>query len=282
MLRRVMVCLDDRPCGRMSLESALQFATGYGATLTGLMIREPASVPAWSSFDGLAPAALTPGGAIALEAILVDHQTEQDINEDRLLNRYREACRARGLAAVWRVATGFPGEVIPLEARTFDMVVIGRGQKPDDALGSVAASVVRDLACPVLIVSREPDPLSTIAVAFDGSHGADRALALAADIATCWKGEPIAVVLIGVSDGTDRVAEALIEAERYLDIYHLAHRTCMVEGNPAAVIPETAQREKAGLLVMGAYGHSRARELLLGSTTHDVIAAWKGQLLLWR
>ena len=35
MLRRVMVCLDDRPCGRMSLESALQFATGYGATLTG-------------------------------------------------------------------------------------------------------------------------------------------------------------------------------------------------------------------------------------------------------
>ena len=282
MLRRVMVCLDDRPSGRKGLEAALQFAGGYGATLTGLLIREPASVAAWTSFDGLAPAALTPGGAIALEAVLVDHQTEQDIHEDRVLHMFHEACRARGLPCAWRVSTGFPGEVIPLEARTFDMVVIGRGEKPDDALGSVADSLVRHLSCPVMVVSREPEPLSTIALAFDGSHGADRALALAADVATHWKGDPVAVVLIGVSDGTDRVAEALIEAERYLDVYHLAHRSHIVEGKPADVIPEIARSEKAELLVMGAYGHSRARELLLGSTTRDVIERWTGQLLLWR
>ena len=38
----------------------------------------------------------------------------------------------------------------------------------------------------------------------------------------------------------------------------------------------------ADLLVMGAYGHSLVREVLLGSTTRSVIARWHRPILLWR
>lgn len=263
MLRRVMVCLDDRNSGRLGLDAGLRFAAGYGSTLTGLLIREPLAAPV----DEQAAHA---------------HEAAQDAREERLLHTFREACHSRGLTHAWRVVTGLPAEVIPLAARTFDLVVIGRGDKPDSALGSVASSLVRSLATPVLVVSGELESLRTIALAYDGSHGADRALALAADLASHWKGEDLAVVLIGVDPGDDSVRQALVEAERYLDTYHLAHRTHVLEGPAAECITDVARREKAELLIMGAYGHSRAHELLLGSTTQQVTDRWKGELLLWR
>lgn len=282
MFRRVMVCLDDSNSGRLSFDAAVRFAAGYGSTLTGLLIREPFAIPSWPAMEGMAPASLSATSQTTFEQALHDHETAQDKREDRLLHTFRETCRARGLTHAWRVVSGSPGELIPLVARAFDLVVIGRGDKPDSALGSVASTLVRGLACPVLLVSGEPSPLSRIALAYDGSLGANRALALTADIASHWKGDDVAVVLIGVDSGNNAVREAFIEAERYLDTYHLAHRSHILEGPAAELIVEVAAREKAELLVMGAYGHSRARELLLGSTTQNVIERWKGELLLWR
>jgi nucleotide-binding universal stress UspA family protein len=42
-------------------------------------------------------------------------------------------------------------------------------------------------------------------------------------------------------------------------------------GHPAAAISQYAQEIEAGLIVMGAYGHSRLVEMLFGSTTRDVL-----------
>lgn len=260
MLRRVMVCLDDSNSGRMGLDAALRFATAYGSTLTGLLIREP-------------PPPDQP---------VHDHEAAQDAREERLIHAFREACRSRALTHAWRVMSGAPGQLIPLAARAFDLVVIGRGAKPDSALGSVASTLVRELACPVMVVAGESSTLRTIAVAYDGSHGASRALALAADIAVHEKDPEIAVVLIGVDPGDDSVREAFVEAEKYLDAYHLAHRSHILEGPAADCIVDVARREKADVLVMGAYGRSRAHELLVGSTTEKVIDGWRGEILLWR
>ena len=282
MLRRVMVCLDERPSGQMSLDAALRFAAGYGASLTGLVIRAPAMVPGAMAADLFAPGSMSPGASSTIDRMLREHEACEDRREERLAHAFREACSARGLTCAWLAVTGDPGREIARAARAFDMVVIGRGEKPGDALGSVASTLVRQLACPVMVVTRELPPVDRMGVCYDGSHGADRALALAADIATHWKGGEIAVVLMGVSSGDDTVREALNDAERYLDAYHVAHRTHLLEGPAAPLLAETAQHERVDLLLMGACGHSRVRELLLGSTTQQVIDLWKGALLLWR
>lgn len=253
MLRRVMVCLDDRPGGHAALDSALRFAASYGATLTGLVVRDPQKDTA-----------------------------TQDAREDLLLHGFREGCLGRGLTSAWLVRDGLPGDLIPQAARAFDLVVIGRDEGPREPGGSIASTLVRRVGCPVMLVSSEPAALATIALAYDGSQGADRALALTADVATHWKGGEVAVALIGVDAGDGHVRQALIEAEQYLDTYHLAHRTHALEGAAADLIAQVALREKAELLVMGAYGHSRAREVLVGSTTHQLVDRWKGALLLWR
>ena len=282
MLRSVLLCLDERSSGRMSLEAALRFAGGYGASLSGLVVREPPVMPVMMRSDMGMAGGMSPGNATMINEIVRDHESRQDMREEQLIHGFRESCVSRGLTATSREASGDPRDEIPRAARAFDLVISGRGDRPDDVLGSVAGALVRNLSCPVMLLSGDLPPLSVIAVAYDGSHGADRALALAADVATHWKGNDVTVVLIGVGTADSGVREALADAERYLDVYHLGHRTHVVEGPAAVQLVETARREKADLLVMGAYGHSRLREMLLGSTTREVIDTWKGALLLWR
>jgi nucleotide-binding universal stress UspA family protein len=46
-------------------------------------------------------------------------------------------------------------------------------------------------------------------------------------------------------------------------------------GRPEQVISETVEREGIDLLVMGAYGHSRIRAMIIGSTTSETIRSCK-------
>ncbi len=56
----------------------------------------------------------------------------------------------------------------------------------------------------------------------------------------------------------------------------------IVPGAPAKAIAEIVERESMNLLVMGAYGHSRIRTLIIGSTTTEMIRSCRVPVLLFR
>ena len=58
--------------------------------------------------------------------------------------------------------------------------------------------------------------------------------------------------------------------------------TEIAEGQPEKEIADRAEAHDFDLLVMGAYGHSRIRSLLIGSTTTEMIRACKVPVLLFR
>ena len=113
---------------------------------------------------------------------------------------------------------------------------------------------------------------------FDGSPASTRAMTLAADIVSRWREEAeIRVLIVG---GPERAAECRELARDYLDPYGLTYGSVCEEGVAASVIPAFAQSWQAGLICMGAYGHTLLREVILGSTTQAVARSWKRPLLL--
>ena len=56
----------------------------------------------------------------------------------------------------------------------------------------------------------------------------------------------------------------------------------VIPGQPDTVIAESIEADGFDLLVMGAYGHSRIRNLIIGSTTTQMIAACKVPIMLFR
>ena len=56
----------------------------------------------------------------------------------------------------------------------------------------------------------------------------------------------------------------------------------LLEGDPDEVIAEEVEKKGIDLLVMGAYGHSRIRHLVIGSTTTAFIRTCRIPVLLFR
>jgi len=191
--------------------------------------------------------------------------------------------KEQDLECVTRVETGVISRVICREAMEHDAVVIGRRGEHASwrglLLGSVVEEVVRGCAKPVLVTPREVTALSRILVAYDGSRIANRALGLAAGLAGDL-GLPIVVVSVSSDDSAG--SSLLNEAESLLEPHGLEVRKILEKGPAADAILAVAEREKCDLIVMGAYGHSRVRELLLGSTTDGILRKARIPVLLFR
>jgi nucleotide-binding universal stress UspA family protein len=107
-----------------------------------------------------------------------------------------------------------------------------------------------------------------VVVAFDGSPGAQNALARLSQHPLV-AGLPVLVAM--VAPDTVLARQQLKEAQVALQATGVVVETELVPGEPQQVLPELVKRQVPALLVMGAFGHSRLRQLLVGSTTSSLL-----------
>ena len=164
-----------------------------------------------------------------------------------------------------------------------DLIVMGkRGEAADfdkGHLGSNLERVVRASHKPVLVAARAFKPISTVMIAFDAGKTAMRAVEYMA-------ASPVfadtACHLITVGEGSTEASRRLEGAAAILKEAGRTVSTELVDGEPEEVIGKKVDAGEADLLVMGAYGHSRIRTMIIGSTTTATIRACKIPLLLFR
>lgn len=162
------------------------------------------------------------------------------------------------------------------------VVVIGkRGASHEfasDHIGSKIERVVRASAKPVLIASRAVTEPQSLVLAYDGSKAADRALERVAN-SPLFDGLPVHVVTVGPDDEKHRKlldnAGAALAGGRSVEL-------TVVQGKPEDAIAELVGKTPDALLVMGAYGHSPLRTLIVGSTTTTLIRTVHVPVLLVR
>jgi len=284
MLRHVLVCLEPVAGNRACRAAALDLAKLSGCALTGLYVRAFAPVPVPVVYPMAGLVVGDPGMSAAalseMDERVTQHEAREDQRQDECTGALLSAAREAGVRAGGMVRCGEVQHEIIAAARGADLVMLGRSaERQDSLLGSVTGAIVRAVRRPVLIVPEWNAPLRKIAVAYDGSPGADRALAMVADLALARAGAP-EIALIGITASADDTSTFLEPARRYLNASGLTHRVCTASGDPGSLIEALARAEDAGLLAMGAYGHSLVREALLGSTTQKLLAAWNRPILL--
>lgn len=129
--------------------------------------------------------------------------------------------------------------------------------------------VIRDVSSSVLVATAEAfETPQRVVVAFDGSPGARKALARLAQHPLV-SGLPVFIAMVAPDSTLAR--QQLKEAQTALQAAGAVAETELVSGEPQAVLPELVKRHAPALLVMGAFGHSRLRQLLVGSTTSSLL-----------
>jgi len=163
------------------------------------------------------------------------------------------------------------------------LVVIGkRGEAADFAslhLGSNLERIVRSSKKPVLVASRAFKPVNKVLIAWDGGSSSRKAVEFAAaspllsglDVDVVYVGKATTEIEKNLSSAVQQLAQAGHDASSHI-----------VEGQPEKSLGAYVMENGVDLVVMGAYGHSRIRSLIIGSTTTEMIRSCLVPVLLIR
>jgi len=200
---------------------------------------------------------------------------------DVIMNDFALECEKAKVAHEAIKTHGIIDESIIHEGQTADWILLAqRGEHLHlGGIGSTAESVLRKAGRPVLVTPKEYCEIESMACAFDGSPPATNALKVAAELSekTAW---PLSVVII--TDDQAVGAKLSGQAEDVLSPHTIDSETMILGGPEDRSLLRFIKEGSVELMVMGAYGHNRLREWLLGSTTNFIIKNCSIPVLLQR
>lgn len=201
-----------------------------------------------------------------------------------ILEDARELILASGASEVeTRLRQGDLVDTVTAKEDTGDMIIIGkRGEAAglaSDHLGSNLERIVRASHKPVFVANRSFTPAERILVAFDGGASALKAVDFIAR-SPLFQGLGVTLVFAGVE--TPSITSMLQSATATLAAGGVKAETLIKSGDPERVLSEMTGQGSHDMLVMGAYGHSRVRRLMVGSTTTAMIRSCRVPVVLMR
>lgn len=256
--RTILVELTtDAPLAGRLLRVARSLAARFGATLVGMHV-----TPVIPPIGGLSE------WATYIPPEFVEAQREANsAARGRVRTAFEEVCGADQNAA-WREAEGAPDRLLAAAARAADLVVAGRSENEAVSPGAGEQLVVA-AGVPVLMVPWhfDADFGKTVLVGWNGSREATRA----AHDALPFLREAERVVLCTAGDPAEAGLDAAAAMLRRHGVAVEAEATAGSDRVAGEVLLGRADAHGADLVVMGAYGHSRLREIVLGGATRHVL-----------
>jgi nucleotide-binding universal stress UspA family protein len=268
-----LVVLDADPQSRDRILMAAALSERFGAHLVGLYVKVSREPPGrFDYFNSDAPLF----GPLYRD---IEENTRAEAERARVL--FEDVVGRQSLSAEWREASGYPGEVAAVHGRYADLIILGQ-LDPGDAQAPLIKPRPEEVALlagrPILVlpyVGKFERIGQRVLVAWDASREATRAVNDAMPL------------LVGASSITVIAVDPRQTPDGHGEIpggdiaLHLARHgvATRVESTVSAGIGvgdtllSRASDLEADLLVMGAYGHSRVRELVLGGATRTVLAS---------
>jgi nucleotide-binding universal stress UspA family protein len=266
-IKNLLVVIDSSDASESRVEVAASLAVEHGAHLVGLYI-----------FPLLEPDPTRPDP-------LIDKIVTAYIREDQELARaarlrFDAASDRHGIKGEWRTAGGFASEEAAIHARYADVTIVGQ-INPSVRHVMIPPLVPEEVAfaagTPILVTPFSWNLKgigSRVLVAWNARREAARAVSDALPILR--KAESVTVLVVNPEKWaiSPHGEEPGADIALYLARHGVTVQVEVAESEDAKVCEVVRTRAaKAGgdLIVMGAYGHSRIVELILGGVTRDML-----------
>jgi nucleotide-binding universal stress UspA family protein len=273
----ILVHLDSSPACAARVDVAISFAKAFEARLTGLYVVGLAPMHQYAEAD-LGPELVEAHDKYMREA---SHEAEK---------LFVERTRSAGVVAEWRQVEGALPDLVMLHARFADLVIAG--QRNPERLDPGTApelpeQLVLDVGRPVIIVPHAgvfPTVGEKVMILWKTSRGAARAVNDALPILRASK--QVCVVTInpesGISgQGDDPAADVATHLSRH-GITATARIAKAERGTMGQTMRDIAVEFGADMIVMGAFGRARWREMILGGMTRNMLADMPLPILMSR
>jgi nucleotide-binding universal stress UspA family protein len=278
-LKDILVHLDVTPRCTARLAVAAGLAARHGAHLTGLHVID---IPSANYFYGAA----MPFVPANPEEIVERMRAEANEAAAPVEAAFRDRLRRDGIEGEWRLVEGNPPATVALHARYADLIVVGQPNpyEPQDG-DAITVTTVMTAGRPVLAIPFAGDfPTigERVLVAWNASREAARAINDALPLLVGAK--QVTILAINPQRGVGGhgdvpAADIALHLARHGLRAEAAHTVAKDISDGEALLSYAADIG-ADLIVAGAYGHSRARELVFGGVTRTLIAEMTAPVLL--
>ncbi len=276
--RSILAVLDGAPGGESLLQAAFALGRRYDSYLEVLHVQPDPSLSLPLVGEGMS-------GAL-IDDVSRELEASAKANAERARRFYEEACRAvdlpptdagerpraGGFKPVWRSLVGREDSETAFRGLLADLIAVARPDPGQDgAYAPALESGLFETGRPVLVVPPGLDGFGPrrVAVAWNATREATRAAVAALPLLA--QAEEVSVLT--VAESGERQPDPARLAD-YLVLHGIEARAKRIEPQRHAGNELIAQAAELGsdLLVMGAYGHSRLREFVLGGATREVLA----------
>ena len=264
--KTVLVHCDASKSVSHRLVVAADLAQRFGARLVGLHVRRPFETPVFSD------------GGYVTEDFFKIYGESVEADEARASAAFAEATKGRELATEWRTVDGHVESELVVQARYADLVVVGQGgteltTTPSDLPETTAITTGRPVLVVPFIGARPPGKV--VLLCWNASREAARA---AADALPFLKAAQKVIVLVvnPVVSAEGHGAEPGADAAAWLARHGVkvtVQRDVGSDADVGGVMLSRAADHAADLIVMGIYGHSRMREMVLGGASRTLLAS---------
>ena len=177
-----------------------------------------------------------------------------------------------GFSASWLEEVGREDDCIAAHGRLADLIVAARPSAESDVSTNLTLNAaIFETGRPVMVVPPTEclDPGKRIVISWNGSAQSARAVASALPIIKAAESVTSFTVDSGKTSG-----RRAPELTSYLRWHGIESKSQAISGPPSTVgakLIDDLMSEKADLLVMGAYTHSRMRQMILGGVTRHIL-----------
>lgn len=260
-IKTLLVHVEDTPAGKARLDAAITLAGEKDAHLLGLGIRPPEPVPSY-------------GAAVVPPSLVRDISKEYDEHTSALRKQFEDKVRQAGRQASgeWLAVTGEPEDSVSLHGRYSDLIVLGPIglKKVPEAFRDLAESVILESGRPVLVIpeSGTDKPIGkNILVAWDGSR--ESARAVSDSLPFLRDADKVTLLSVNVEKQSLPGANIAAHLDRHGVNVEVDTRTS--RNATGDTILEQARERACDLVVTGAYGHARWRQIILGGVTNTLL-----------
>ena len=248
------------------LAVATDLAQHFGARLVGLHVRRHFETPAFLD-----------GGFAMGDFFKIFHEGVK-ADETEASAAFTKATKGKELATEWRSVDGYVDTELAVQARYADLVVVGQaGAEPPATPAALPETVALTTGRPVLVVPfiRTKAPSRVVLLCWNASREAARA---AADALPFLKAAQQVIVLVvnpmfsAEGHGAEPGADVAAWLARH-GVKVTVQRDVAPDADVGGVILSRTADHEADLIVMGIYGHSRMREMVLGGASRTLLAS---------
>ncbi len=279
MLKTILVPIDSSDTSLVAVDYAIELSKSFNSEIMGVSIIDIKKLAGPFMRDlGTSIGGMVPYGDF--------QQKVRKLMEDTAraaLDELEGKCNTANVPCIREIREGVVSKEIVKSAERCDMISMGMAGEHalwrDALLGSNLESVARQTHKPIMVTPEKYKAIAKILIAYDGSPFSDKALNTGAEIAQQMH---LPLTVITVSDDKDKGEKTLSKAIENLKDYSVTYDTILESGDPVKVILNVCKEGCFDLMVMGAYGHSKIRELILGSTTIRIMRKANCPVLLCR